>query len=156
MSPKAKPIEENVWHFLDILGQMITSGQGEDARVCVVLAYFRMLQERPLWFSAHPVMVWPFTSQEDALVRCSHTIAGQPLGSRPAQPPPHPDGIPEAYLTGPLINPKSLHSALWQSRTSTQRFLGSQHKGYPLWTECSLHFLPPVPQMKVRTWPLTG
>lgn len=89
-------------------------------------------------------------------MRCSHTIAGQPLRSRPAQPPPHPDGKPEACLTGPLINPKSLHSGLWQSRNSTQRFPGSQHKGYPLWTECSLPFLPPVPQIKVRTWPLTG
>lgn len=48
------------------------------------------------------MMVRPYISQEDTLVRCSHTIAEQPLGCQPAQPP-HPYGNLEAYLSGPLI-----------------------------------------------------
>lgn len=123
------------------LGHVWVGGPFWAGRRCQILCSFGLFENAPLYILS------PASCELQ-----SHTITRQPLGSGPAQPPPHPDGNPKAYLTGLLINPKSLGSGLWQSWTS----LGSQHKGYPLWTESSLPFFPPFPRIQVRTWPLSS
>lgn len=97
-SPNVTPKEEQACCCLD------SFGQGEDDKAVGLRLHCKGSRKDRCVMSAHsPVM-------------CKTATAGQPLGCQPAQPPPHPDGDPQAQLTGPFSNPRSLSSGSWQSR----------------------------------------